>query len=191
MDDRKTQVQTGGIWEQVRLLYVTGAASCGQAAQQFGLSRGAVERRCAKEGWVEQRRGFRKRLYDRALERAEVRGAEVMQVLCASAGVMAERLRQVLEDPDAFRRYLVSDKAGGPKREEIFERTDMDAFRAAMGTLKQLTETVRDLWGIPGVRQEEALRLARERLEMLRERDGSTGPGKVVVEIEGGGNWCG
>ena len=181
----------GTVWEQAKLLYVTTGASCGQVAARLGVSKGAAERRCAAEGWVEQRKAYREKLYEKALERAQKNGLMVMENLMASAESMTGRFRAVVEDPEAFRRYLVSDKAGGPKREEVFRRTDMDAFRAASGTLKQMTETVRDLWGIPGVRQEESLRISRERLEMLKNRENGQEQEKVIVEIEGGEAFCG
>ena len=191
MMEGKSAERCGAVWDQARLLYVTTGASCGQVAARLGVSKGAAERRCAAEGWVEQRKAFRKKLYEKALERAQKTGLAVMEDLMRSAESMTERFRDVVEDPQAFRRYLVSDKAGGPKREEIFQRTDMDAFRAASGTLKQMSEAVRELWGIPGMRQEESLRIARERLEMLKNRENNQGQEKVVVEIEGGEAFCG
>ena len=191
MMEGKSAERCGAVWDQARLLYVTTGASCGQVAARLGVSKGAAERRCAAEGWVEQRKAFRKKLYEKALERAQKTGLAVMEDLMRSAESMTERFRDVVEDPQAFRRYLVSDKAGGPKREEIFQRTDMDAFRAASGTLKQMSEAVRELWGIPGMRQEESLRIARERLEMLKNRENSQVQEKVVVEIEGGEAFCG
>ena len=191
MEAKENPVQNGTVWEQAKLLYVTTGASCGQVGQRLGMARKTVERRCAQEGWVEQRRAFRQKLYDRALEKAQKAGLAAMEDLMASAEEMTRRFRDVVEDPEAFRRYLVSDKAGGPKREEIFQRTDMDAFRAASGTLKQMTDTVRDLWGIPGIRQEESLRMAREKLDMLKSRENAGEPEKIVVEIEGGEEMCG
>lgn len=191
MMEGKSAERCGAVWDQARLLYVTTGASCGQVAARLGVSKGAAERRCAAEGWVEQRKAFRKKLYEKALERAQKTGLAVMEDLMRSAESMTERFRDVVEDPQAFRRYLVSDKAGGPKREEIFQRTDMDAFRAASGTLKQMSEAVRELWGIPGMRQEESLRIARERLEMLKNRENSQVQERVVVEIEGGEAFCG
>ena len=144
MMEGKSAERCGAVWDQARLLYVTTGASCGQVAARLGVSKGAAERRCAAEGWVEQRKAFRKKLYEKALERAQKTGLAVMEDLMRSAESMTERFRDVVEDPQAFRRYLVSDKAGGPKREEIFQRTDMDAFRAASGTLKQMSEAVRE-----------------------------------------------
>ncbi len=191
MAEKKERQKPIYQWEEARLLYVTTGASCGQVAEKIGKSRGAVEAHCAAEGWVAQRRQFRKNLYKRALERAEKTGLTVLGNLMTSAETLAGKLVETVQDPEAFHRFLVSEKSGGMKQELVFRKTDMEAVRSTVQALKGLAEVVRDLWGIPGVKQEESRRLAEARLALMQQRYVDAAEEKVVVEIVGGEDWQG
>ena len=155
-------------WEGMKAEYVTTNISQKKLAEKYGVSRNAVQYRCAVERWAEQRKKHRDRVMKKTSERMSDAAAERMALLMGGTDKLLTAVLASLEDTEQFHRYLVKVKEDGDSftREEVFQKADTKAMKDTAVLLEKLTGITRDLYGLPTREQE----LRRERLELEKEK---------------------
>lgn len=164
MGDAHRQVD----WEAIKAEYVTTNISQKKLAEKYGVSRNAVQYRCAVERWGEQRREHRDRVMEKTSQRMSDAAAERMALLMGGTDKLLTAVLESLEDGEQFHRYLVKVKEDGDSftREEVFRKADTKAMKDTAVLLEKLTGITRDLYGLPTREQE----LRRERLALEKEK---------------------
>lgn len=182
------------IWIEIRKKYVTSDLSYKQLAQEFDVSAAAVAKHGKNEKWPEKRKKHREFIARKAEEKIAKKEANKLAKLITAADNMAEVINKAMEDSSQFNRFLVTestiDKNGNirsRKKEKVFKKLDTKAVRDMTAALKDLTQTIRSLNNIPTPQEEQAMEIARERLEMEKEKQGRANGqfADIKVEMEG------
>lgn len=166
-------------WNAIKLEYITTNASYRQLAEKYGADHVKIAARGKDEGWVEERRKWKKGVIQKALDIATDAEAERLDTLRQSADALVGIVQEVSGDKDNF-------VYGG--------QFSARSMQATVSALKDLTTVIRNLYELPTQGEKEAQALARERLAMEKERlalekaragDGGDGAVCGVVEIGG------
>lgn len=159
-------------WETIKSEYVTTNISQKKLAEKYGISKNAVQYRCAVERWGEQRRQHRDRVMEKTSQRLSDAAAERMVQLMGGTDKMLTATLQALDDPEQFYRYLVKEKADGETytKEEVFRKADTKAMKDMTLLLEKLTGLTRDLYGLPTREQELRRELAEEKLALEKKK---------------------
>jgi len=169
--------ETAGVtrkidWESIKSEYVTTNISQKKLAEKYGVSKNAVQYRCAVERWADRRRQHRDRIMEKTSERLSDAAAERMAQLMGGTDKMLTATLEALDDPEQFYRYLVKEKADGETytKEETFRKADTKAMKDFTVLLEKLTGLTRDLYGLPTREQELRRELAEERLALEKKK---------------------
>ena len=159
-------------WESIKSEYVTTNISQKKLAEKYGVSKNAVQYRCAVDRWGDQRRQHRDRVMEKTSQRLSDAAAERMAQLMGGTDKMLSATLQALEDPEQFYRYLVKEKADGETytKEEVFRKADTKAMKDFTVLLEKLTGLTRDLYGLPTREQELRRELAEEKLALEKKK---------------------
>jgi len=159
-------------WESIKSEYVTTNISQKKLAEKYGVSKNAVQYRCAVDRWGDQRRQHRDRVMEKTSQRLSDAAAERMVQLMGGTDKMLTATLQALEDPEQFYRYLVKEKADGETytKEEVFRKADTKAMKDFTVLLEKLTGLTRDLYGLPTREQELRRELAEEKLALEKKK---------------------
>lgn len=173
-------------WEAIQTEYVTTKVSQKQLSEKYGVSRSAIQYRCAVERWGEKRRQHQDRIMEKTTERLSDEAADRMVVLMGGTDKMLSSVLEVLDDPEQFYRHLVTVKEDGATytQEETFQKADTKAMKDVTIMLEKLTGLTRDLYGLPTREQE----LAEERmkLELEKLQSSMTEQGTIQVVFDAG-----
>ncbi len=192
MDRENRAIRGEADWDALKTEYITGGMSYRVLAQKHSLSASQVEKVASRNGWPAARKRWRE---DNAAQAARACGkkrvAEMVRLM-NSVSAMTSRVERVMGDEDQFYRHLVSepqyDRAGhwtGNRTEEkTFEKADTKAISDMAKAMRELTATVRNLWGVPTQAEAEAQEIARRRLELDEEKAGREAQsGNAVIRI--------
>ena len=159
-------------WESIKSEYVTTNISQKKLAEKYGVSKNAVQYRCAVDRWGDQRRQHRDRVMEKTSQRLSDAAAERMVQLMGGTDKMLTATLQALDDPEQFYRYLVKEKADGETytKEEVFRKADTKAMKDMTLLLEKLTGLTRDLYGLPTREQELRRELAEEKLALEKKK---------------------
>ena len=154
-------------WEALRVEYVSGKTSYKKLAAKHGVPLHKVEERARDEAWMAQKRQFRRNVVDKALKKMETQQAGQLVKLQHAA----DKLAGIVEMASADEQIFLDNGTYSHK-----------ALQATVRSLKELTEVIRDLYDMPGMRQR--LELERERVALEKARAGdSDADGGGVIEI--------
>lgn len=182
------------IWVEIRKRYVTSDLSYRQIAQEFKVSATAVAKHGKNEAWQEKRKKHRSSIAQKAEEKIAKKEGNKLADLIIAADNMAAVINKAMEDSEQFNRFLVTestiDKEGNmksQKKEKVFKKIDTKAVRDMTAAIKDLTQTIRSLNDIPTAREQQAMDIAKERLELEKEKQGRTNGqfADIKVELEG------
>lgn len=158
-------------WIAIEAEYVTGQVSCAALAEKYGVSPYTLGKRARANGWRQKRQEYRNKVGRKMVEKsAEQKGAK-LAALQDIADRLTEKTLKLLEDEMAFNRHLIPEGMGKgvyTTNEKIYDKFDTRALRDVAASLKDLTSSVRNLYGLPTAQEEAALQIARDRLELDR-----------------------
>lgn len=142
-------------WEALKIEYVTTKTSYRKLSAKHAIPLKNLQDRASKEKWVDEKRKFRKNVVEKAIKKIENQQAGQLAKLQKAASDLSVIVAEAAADERIF-------LANGEYSHK--------ALQSTVRSLKDLTEVIRDLYDLPGMRQREAQRLAQERLELERER---------------------
>lgn len=176
-------------WEALKTEYVTTNTSYRKLADKYGISSVTLANHGTAEKWVEAKRQFKNKVMAKAMGNAQAREVAKLSKLRSAADQMAGVIDSVFKDSQQFNRHIITEGLGmGESRvsERIYEKADAKAIRDLAGAIKDLTAAMRNLYGLPTAVEQAAMDLAKERLELdkqkaaLNEKDDE---GTGVVEL--------
>ena len=154
-------------WDAIRQEYITTNTSLKALSGKYGIREGTVEHRCAREGWVQQRKDFSAKIVAKTLEKAADK----------IAGNQADILAKVLMCAE-----IGVDKAlvllSGSIRASDLEHI--------VNSLRVIEGLARSIQGILTVQEEHRIYIENERLKMDQQRAEAFDPdSEIVIKIEG------
>jgi len=153
-------------WRGVKTAYVTGDKSYAALALEMNISPGSIALRARKEKWGEARAAFRDRVVNKVMEKLVDQEAEgLVQLLDAAehmAGVLSVTIREKVQ--------LLNSIAQSDDETEKGEKLNPRDIRSLTGALKDMTQTLRNLYSLPTPAEEARLKLAREKFEFEKEK---------------------
>lgn len=160
-------------WTEIETIYVSGDMNLPALAEQVGISYSTVSKHAAAGRWTEKRQEFRKKAAGKALGRAGARISAKLEKLAESAELAIDTALKALNDPEQFRRYIVSEGCGegvSETSEKIFKKVDTRALRDMTAALRDLTALQRDLYGIKTSGEKVKEKIAREHLKLEKRK---------------------
>ena len=139
-------------WDEIKMEYLTTDTSYRKLAKKYGCSDPLIARRAKKEGWYAEKQGRQKAITAAVSAAAQIDADTVVNKLCA--------LREAAE------------AAVDIARERLKAPSQMSGqdYRSYVAGLKDLNIMLRDFYDIPTPAQREQLAMARERLELEKQR---------------------
>ena len=177
-------------WEKIKLEYITTDTSQTKLAKKYGVPLSNRARRSIKEKWVELRENYKHDVTVKTAKKSANREANRLARLMDTTSKAIDVAVKAFGDPDQFNRYIVEkrEKYGFPtpasdsegettllaertwSEEQIFKKIDTKALKDLTAVLKDLTGLMRDFFNLPTPAQEEAQRIAKERLELEKRK---------------------
>lgn len=133
-------------WGKIRGEYITGSLSQRQLAQKYGVSASQLAQRASKEGWRAARLEHRRKVEEKARQKAAERKAETMAAQLVDIGTAAESLAAMVAEVSQDTRML---RVGRTKK------PDTKAIRNLTGALKDLVDVLRDVYELPDLRDKQ------------------------------------
>lgn len=139
-------------WDEIKMEYLTTDTSYRKLANKYGCSDPLIARRGKKEGWYAEKQGRQKAITDAVSAAAQIDAESVVDKLCA--------LREAAEAAVdiALERLKAPEQMTGKE------------YRSYVAGLKDLNSMLRDFYDIPTPMRREQLAIARERLELDKQR---------------------
>ena len=147
-------------WEQIKIEYITSAISQRKLAEKHNLSYNTLRRMAEKYKWAEGRRKYSAKVAAKTIEKTAEKRSNKLAKLSVSADLLCERIETALKDPDGL--FIEMDNG-----KKIF---NTKAVRNLSGAIRDLTATIRNLHDIPTKAEKEAMKIARERLELEKKK---------------------
>lgn len=156
----------GADWTKIKTDYITTKKSMRELAQEYGVSLSTLGKRASREGWAKRREHHENKVAAKVEEKRAGRKADKILKLQLAADRLEAHINRVLEDEEQFHRHLVS---FGTK-EIQHKKADTKAIRDMVAAVKDLTEVMRDVYGIPNVEAKHSMKMAKEKLKLEKAR---------------------
>lgn len=173
-------------WTEAKTRYVTGQEGYRQLAKEYGVSLSTLSKMAKKEGWSEARSKYRNRVHAKAVRKAETKQSQLLSKEIRLLNKIEKHLDKALSDEFQFNRHIVSEGANGnvTAEEKLFDKTDMRAMKDAMSIAREAEKMRRSLFGYLTEQEKQQLAMARERLEMDKQKvDYSEGDTEVTIRF--------
>lgn len=160
-------------WTEIEAQYIAGEMSQKELAESLGISYSTLAKVATANKWSAKRKKFRQKVAKKGLERAGARIAKKLSKLADGTELLIDAALKALGDEQQFYRYIVTDGVGegcSVTKEEIFQKLDSKALRDVTAALRDLTAMRRDLFGLPTQGESVAQKIAKEKLELERQK---------------------
>lgn len=171
--------------EELKELYVTGEMSLAELSEETGVAGWKINRWSKKEKWSQERTKYRREVAAKNRSRARTRDISKLKALQKAADNAVASILKVTEDAEQMFLHVYSDPVSGVKCATKLHAANMEYARNMAATLKDLTYTVRNLYGLAASgdaerkneRDERKLKLAEQAAAIRNEDEG----GGVIV----------
>ena len=160
-------------WTKAKTAYVTGEKSYRDIAKQFKVAPSVVSKKGKEDGWVEARNAYRAKLAKKSIETCQEMEIDRLKRLQDSATKMCERLEAAINDENELYTHAgVEGIAKGVSKitERKLSSIDSVKMRNLCQSLQTMTNTMRNLFEIHTKAQQQQLELAREKMQLEREK---------------------
>lgn len=175
-------------WNALKVEYVSGGMSYRELAEKHGIPPSTLMKAAAKGKWKEGRKKYGDSLVAEAVRKTQGEKIKKLQRVQQAADIVASRLLEIVQDEEQFHRHLVQVGLGDGKYETqdvIFKAANTKALRDVVAALKDMSQVIRNLYGILTVQELETLEIARARLELDKQKAGTPtegeAPGVIVL----------
>lgn len=160
-------------WTKAKTAYVTSNKSYRDIAKQYKIAPSVVSKKGKEDGWVEARSEYRAKLSQKSLDTCMEMEINRLRSLQESAMVMCEELQRALSNKKELYTHVGIESLGmGKTKMSEWELSSIDSVKARnlCQSLQTMTNTVRNLFEIQTKAQQQQLELAREKMQLERER---------------------
>ena len=171
-------------WNEIKLEYITGNISLRALAEKYDVPENTVMRHSKLEGWVAAKRQHASKIVAKAASKIATKEANVLVRIGTTADRLLGEIERSLEDTEQLYHYIVpkSGEEGTEYVEREYNKLDSKALRDYTVSLRELTTTMRSVFNLPTIQEQEAMAIARERLVLDKAKaaqgvpdDGDTG----------------
>ena len=131
-------------WNAIRVEYVTGDTGLTELSEKHNIPLRTMKERCAREGWVEERKRHRADVVQKVSRKAADLEAERLGQLQNSVANASELLGEDLV------RLMAQHRAG-----EVIGENDVRVIKDMVAALKTVSEVMKSLYMIPVEKEEE------------------------------------
>lgn len=160
-------------WNLIKTEYITTNISQRELARKYGVSLTCVKKQSRENGWVKEREAYRTECYTKAIQKtAEIDVNYLVAAIEGANGLLDAAVEQI-RDHDQFNRHIVYESplpGTTEAHEKIFRKADTKAMRDLGALIVQMTGLLREFFNVPTPAQQEAQRIAAERLELDKRR---------------------
>ena len=174
-------------WRKIKHEYLTTTISQKALAEKYGLAIMTVANRARDEHWFQARKDYRERTLDIALSKTAERQAAELATLMSSTDRLIQAIDRALQDEQQLHRHIVSIGCGAEVEERVYGKLDTRAVRDLTAAIKDLTSLQREYYNLPTPAQDEAQRIAAERLAMDKRKAESEDQTDRTIEVIIGG----
>lgn len=156
-------------WEKIKTEYITGNISQRKLAGKYGVSVNVLERRAQNEKWTAEREKYRRKTAEKAVQKISEKQAEKIKDQLMTAAMMATTIDDAVNDPEQFKRYIVTEGLGEgftKTEEKIFDRIDFRALKDAAAALQTVVKIQKEILAMDRIVDQKE----RERLEIERSK---------------------
>ena len=160
-------------WTKAKTAYVTSEKSYRDIAKQFKVAPSVVSKKGKADGWVDARNAYRAELAQKSLDTCQTMEIDRLKRLQDSATKMCERLEAAINDENELYTHAgVEGIAKGVSKitERKLSSIDSVKMRNLCQSLQTMTNTMRNLFEIHTKAQQQQLELAREKMQLEREK---------------------
>lgn len=154
-------------WEEIKLEYVTSDMSYRELSEKFGISFSTLSKTAVKEKWSRERNKHRKKVATKAQQKIETKKAKSLAKEMEIAEAISDILKAAVSSPEQF--VELRDKSGN------IQKYSMGEITAALEALSKLERSKRSLYGIISEKEKQTFDIARERLDIAKNRASGTG----------------
>lgn len=150
-------------WNEAKLRYATSNLSYEDLAKELadsGVTIHEIKRRGKDEEWVKARREYRQKVYEKTMQKAATRQSTVLAKLMSASAKTATVIDKLAGNEEYF--FPETTDFSGNTRKN-FSGRDLREFTVA---IKELTATIRDLYGVPTKYQMQKWELEKEKWEI-------------------------
>lgn len=160
-------------WGRIRHAYECGTLSYKDLAKKYHISLSRLTEVAKSEDWVGLRKRHRHEVGALAASRLRAREAEKLASVKTAADELAEQLAEVLKNKDQMYLHaaVVRDARGEDHiRSEKLDAINPQTLRAFTAATNDLTKAIRNLYDLQTAQEEQAQKLAAERLALEQAR---------------------
>lgn len=172
-------------WNAIKIEYLTTKISYRDLAKKHDVPFSTLSRRAKEENWILERRKTGDKVVTKSVNRYVRTRAKQLSDVKTAADTMANVILKTFDDPEQFNRHLVQTRKKGVKKkdgilipfdtetteEKRFKKVDTRAIRDLTSAMKDLTAVLRDLYDMPSLKDQEAIRIASEKLEIEKRKN--------------------
>jgi hypothetical protein len=148
-----------------------------EMAEKHGIPYFTIRSRATKERWGDERKKHRLKLAETTLKKDRSRRASAcikqLQTMGRAAEHATHAIERICSDAEQFNRHLVQVRdAEGTQdvQERVYTKGDTRALRELAAAMKDLVSVIRDVHGVPTLQDQAAMELAREKMELDRQK---------------------
>lgn len=160
-------------WTKAKTAYVTSNKSYRDIAKKYKIAPSVVSKKGKEDGWVEARSEYRAKLAQKSLDTCMETEINRLRSLQESAMVMCEELQKALSNKEELYTHVGVESLGmGKTKMSEWKLSSIDSVKARnlCQSLQTMTNTMRNLFEIQTKAQQQQLELAREKMQLERER---------------------
>ena len=173
-------------WEKVETEYITTDISQRDLSKKYGVSPSTLSGKAKKGKWFDKRKKHRANVIEKAVQKTATTQSRIMAKEIRLMNSLEKHLDKALRDSEQFNRHIVSDLIAGNSvaEERIFQKADMRALKDAVSAARELEKMRRSLYGYLTEQEKQQLAMARERLEMDKQKaDFADGDTEVTIRF--------
>lgn len=171
--------------------YITGRDSYKTLAKRHGVSVNTLQRAATEQGWFNLRQQYRLEAVSRAVAAEQDNEVERLRKLMRATEAIQDVVVKAFGDDKQFNRHLVQTEVYDPDVgaalkdtvERVYDKVDTRAIRDLTGAIKDLTYSVRNLYGLPTQAERESQRIAAERLNMDKRKNEQDGNADKTITV--------
>ena len=160
-------------WIKVKNDYINDpCSSFAKIAKKHGISYNAVKRQATKDRWADAKKKQLKKIEEKAAAKLATKSANKLANELEAANLAGAAALRALQDPDQFRRHLVTKTEGTTitTEEIIADKYDARAMKDMLSALKMVEDLKRSIGEIQRQSERQKHDLEQARLELERER---------------------
>lgn len=160
-------------WTSLKNEYAVTNTSLRRMAESHGIPFNTIKDRAKRDEWTTARKTYRDIYTKNTIQKAASKAASACAKQLSAVGRAAELATQAIErmigDTDQFRRHLVQTRdAEGSQdvQERLFDKYDTKALREFTSALKDVVSVIRNVYGLPTIKEQAAMDIALKRLSL-------------------------